>query len=148
MLRDRKSRALGENFASQWLQTRKLKEFTPDPILFPDFDEPLRVAMLEETVLFFESIRDEDRSVLELLDADYTFVNERLARHYGISEVNGDGFRRVSMTGTPRGGILTQASVLAATSTRRALRQSSVANGSWKTSWVLRPRLRRRAWKP
>ena len=129
MLRDRKSRALAENFASQWLQTRKLKEFTPDPILFPDFDEPLRVAMLEETVLFFESIRDEDRSVLELLDADYTFVNERLARHYGISKVKGDGFRRISMTGTPRGGILTQASVLAATS--NPTRTSPVKRGKW-----------------
>ena len=129
MLRDRKSRALAENFASQWLQTRKLKEFAPDPILFPDFDEPLRMAMLEETVLFFESIRDKDRSVLELLDADYTFVNERLARHYGIPGVTGDWFRRVSLTGTPRGGFLTQASVLAATS--NPTRTSPVKRGKW-----------------
>ncbi len=129
MLRDRRSRTLAENFASQWLQTRKLKDFTPDPILFPDFDEPLRMAMLEETVLFFESIRDEDRSVLDLLDADYTFVNERLARHYGISGVKGDVFRRVSMTGMQRGGILTQASVLAATS--NPTRTSPVKRGKW-----------------
>jgi Protein of unknown function (DUF1592)/Protein of unknown function (DUF1588)/Protein of unknown function (DUF1585)/Protein of unknown function (DUF1587)/Protein of unknown function (DUF1595) len=129
MLRDRKSRALAENFASQWLQTRKLKEFTPDPTLFPDFDEPLRVAMREEMLLFFESIRDEDRSVLQLLDADYTFVNERLARHYGISGVQGDGFRRVSVAGTPRGGLLTQASVLAATS--NPTRTSPVKRGKW-----------------
>ncbi len=90
MLRDPKARALAENFASQWLQTRKLKEFTPDPVLFPDFDESLRAAMLTETELFFDSIRDKDRSVLEFLDADYTFVNERLARHYGIAGVTGD----------------------------------------------------------
>ncbi len=129
MLRDRRSRALAENFASQWLQTRKLKDFTPDPILFPDFDEALRMAMLEETVLFFESIRDEDRSILDLLDADYTFVNERLARHYGIPGVKGGGFRRVSVAGTQRGGILTQASVLAATS--NPTRTSPVKRGKW-----------------
>ena len=129
MLRDRKSRALAENFASQWLQTRKLKQFTPDPVLFPDFDEPLRAAMLAETELFFDSIRDEDRSVLEFLDADYTFVNERLARHYGIAGVTGDGFRRVSLAGTPRGGVLTQASVLAATSNPN--RTSPVKRGKW-----------------
>ena len=70
-------RALAENFAGQWLQTRKLKEFMPDPVLFPDFDEPLKNAMLEETVLFFDSIRDDDRSVLELLDSDYSFVRSR-----------------------------------------------------------------------
>ena len=129
MLRDGKSRAMAENFASQWLQTRKLKDFTPDPILFPDFDGPLRAAMVEETVLFFESIRDEDRSVLDLLDADYTFVNERLARHYGIPGVMGDEFRRVSLAGTPRGGLLTQASVLAATS--NPTRTSPVKRGKW-----------------
>ena len=129
MLRDPRSRALAENFAGQWLQTRKLKEFTPDPILFPEFDEPLRTAMLAETELFFESIRDKDRSVLEFLDADYTFVNERLARHYGIPGVKGDGFRRVSLAGTPRGGVLTQASVLAATS--NPTRTSPVKRGKW-----------------
>ena len=116
MLGDPKSRALAENFAGQWLQTRALKEFTPDPALFPDFDEPLRAAMLEETELFFASIQDEDRNVLLLLDADYTFVNGRLARHYGIAGVEGESFRRVSLSGTVRGGVLTQASVLAVTS--------------------------------
>jgi hypothetical protein len=129
MLRNSKSHALAANFASQWLQTRRLKEFTPDPILFPDFDEPLRVAMLEETKLFFESIQDEDRSVMELLDADYTFVNERLARHYGLDRVTGNAFRRVSVAGTPRGGLLTQASVLAATS--NPTRTSPVKRGKW-----------------
>jgi Protein of unknown function (DUF1592)/Protein of unknown function (DUF1588)/Protein of unknown function (DUF1587)/Protein of unknown function (DUF1585)/Protein of unknown function (DUF1595) len=129
MLRDHKARALAENFASQWLQTRKLKEFAPDPVLFPDFDESLRAAMLTETELFFESIRDKDRGVLEFLDADYTFVNERLARHYGIDGIAGDWFRRVSLAGTPRGGVLTQASVLAATSNPN--RTSPVKRGKW-----------------
>jgi hypothetical protein len=129
MLREPRSRALGENFASQWLQTRKLREYIPDPVLFPDFDESLRSAMLRETELFCQSIQDEDRSVLEFLDADYTFVNERLARHYGISGVRGDGFRRVSLAGTPRGGVLTQASILAATS--NPTRTSPVKRGKW-----------------
>ncbi len=129
MLRDRKARALAENFASQWLQTRKLKEFTPDPVLFPDFDQSLREAMVTETELFFDSIRDQDRGILEFLDADYTFVNERLARHYGIDGVAGDWFRRVSLAGTSRGGVLTQASVLAATSNPN--RTSPVKRGKW-----------------
>jgi Protein of unknown function (DUF1592)/Protein of unknown function (DUF1588)/Protein of unknown function (DUF1587)/Protein of unknown function (DUF1585)/Protein of unknown function (DUF1595) len=129
MLRDPKARALAENFASQWLQTRKLKEFTPDPVLFPDFDESLRAAMTTETELFFESIRDNDRSVLEFLVADYTFVNERLARYYGIAGVTSDWFRRVSLAGTPRGGVLTQASVLTATSNPN--RSSPVKRGKW-----------------
>jgi hypothetical protein len=129
MLRDHKARALAENFAGQWLQTRKLNEFTPDPILYPDFDDSLREAMLMETELFFDSIRDKDRAVLEFLDADYTFVNERLARYYGIAGVTGDWFRRVSLAGTPRGGVLTQASVLAATSNPN--RTSPVKRGKW-----------------
>jgi hypothetical protein len=129
MLRDRRSRALTENFASQWLQTRKLEEFVPDPVLFPGFDESLRSAMLEETRLFCGSIQVEDRSVLEFLDADYTFVNERLARHYGIPGVVGDAFRRVSVAGTPRGGVLTQASILTATS--NPTRTSPVKRGKW-----------------
>jgi hypothetical protein len=129
MLRDPKARALAENFAGQWLQTRKLKEFTPDPILFPDFDESLRESMLEETELFCESIQNEDRSVLEFLGADYSFVNQRLARHYNIPGVVGDGFHRVSLAGTPRGGVLTQASVLAVTS--NPTRTSPVKRGKW-----------------
>jgi hypothetical protein len=129
MLRDRNARALAESFAPQWLQTRKLKEFTPDPTLFPDFDESLRAAMLVETELFFESIRDKDRDVREFLDADYTFVNERLAQHYGITGVRGGWFRRVSLAGTHRGGVLTQASVLAATSNPN--RTSPVKRGKW-----------------
>jgi Protein of unknown function (DUF1592)/Protein of unknown function (DUF1588)/Protein of unknown function (DUF1585)/Protein of unknown function (DUF1587)/Protein of unknown function (DUF1595)/Planctomycete cytochrome C len=129
MLRDPKSRALAENFVSQWLQTRKLKEVAPDPLLFPDFDDSLRESMLEETELFCESIQNEDRSVLEFLVADYSFVNERLARHYNIPGVAGEGFQRVSLAGTPRGGVLTQASVLTATS--NPTRTSPVKRGKW-----------------
>jgi hypothetical protein len=129
MLRDPRSHTLAANFASQWLQTRRLEQFRPDPALFPDFDESLRSAMLQETELFYASIQDEDRSVLEFLDADYTFVNERLARHYGIPGVVGAELRRVSLAGTPRGGVLTQASILAATS--NPTRTSPVKRGKW-----------------
>ena len=129
MLKDPRSRALAENFAAQWLQTRKLKEFTPDPTRFPDFDEALRSAMLEETRLFFATIQEEDRDVRDFLDADFTFVNERLARHYGIEGIIGDHFRRVSLSGTVRGGVLTQASVLTATS--NPTRTSPVKRGKW-----------------
>jgi len=129
MLVDPKSQALVENFASQWLQTRNLKTFAPDPGRFPDFDEPLRAAMLKETELFFEAVMKEDRSVLDFLDADFTFVNERLARHYGISGIKGEEFRRVSLAGTPRGGVLTLASVLSVTS--NPTRTSPVKRGKW-----------------
>jgi hypothetical protein len=129
MLRNPRSRSLAENFASQWLQTRALKELVPDPGSFPDFDEPLRAAMFQETELFFAAIVREDRSVLEFLDADFTFVNERLARHYGIPGVQGDEFRRVSLAGTPRAGVLTQASVLTVTS--NPTRTSPVKRGKW-----------------
>jgi hypothetical protein len=129
MLRDPRSHALAENFGGQWLQTRKLREFVPDPVLFPNFDELLKSAMLEETRLFCVSIQDEDRSVLEFLDADYSFVNERLARHYGIPGIQGESFRRVTFAGTARGGVLTQASILTATS--NPTRTSPVKRGKW-----------------
>jgi hypothetical protein len=129
MLRDPRSRAVAENLAGQWLQTRKLKDFMPDTTLFPDFDHSLRESMLKETELFCESIQNEDRSVLEFLIADYTFVNERLARHYNIDGVTGDSFRRVTLAGTPRGGVLTQASVL--TTTSNPTRTSPVKRGKW-----------------
>ena len=129
MLQSPRSRALVDNFAGQWLQLRNLKGFTPDPARFPGFDEPLRSAMLQETELFFEHVVREDRSVLEFLDANYTFVNERLARHYGIPGVTGDRFRRVDLTGTPRGGILTHASILTVTS--NPTRTSPVKRGKW-----------------
>jgi mono/diheme cytochrome c family protein len=129
MLKDRRSRALVDNFAGQWLQLRNLKEFKPDPDLFPSFDEKLRSAMLKETELFFENVVREDRSILDFIDSDYTFVNERLAKHYGLSGVKGEAFRRVSLTGTPRGGILTQAAVLSVTS--NPTRTSPVKRGKW-----------------
>jgi mono/diheme cytochrome c family protein len=129
MLKDPRSRALVDNFAGQWLQLRSLKEFKPDPEMFPSFDEKLRAAMLKETELFFENIVREDRGIVEFIDADYTFVNERLAKHYGISGVKGEEFRRVSLTGTPRGGILTQAAVLSVTS--NPTRTSPVKRGKW-----------------
>ena len=129
MLRDPKSRALVDNFASQWLQIRNLKTVTPDTSQFPNFNEKLRADMARETELVFDYVMREDRSMLEFLDADYTFVNERLARHYGIAGVQGEAFRKVSLTGSPRGGVLTQASVLTVTS--NPTRTSPVKRGKW-----------------
>jgi hypothetical protein len=129
MLKDPKARALVDNFAGQWLQTRNLKTATPDPGRFPTFDEPLRAAMLKETELFFEAVVKEDRSVLDFLDADFTFLNERLARHYGIAGVKGEEFRRVALTGAERGGLVTQASILTVTS--NPTRTSPVKRGKW-----------------
>src|SRR5262249_48001239 len=128
MLKDSRARALVDNFASQWLQLRNLKGFMPDPKRFPSFNESLRWAMLRETELFFEHIVHEDRSLLEFLDADYTFLNERLAKHYGIPFVKGEEFRKVLLEGQ-RGGILTHASVLSITS--NPTRTSPVKRGKW-----------------
>jgi mono/diheme cytochrome c family protein len=116
MLRDPKARALAENFAGQWLEIRRLESVQPDRDRFPDFDDYLRVSMLKETELFFQNIVQEDRSILDFISAKYTFLNERLARHYGIKGVSGAAFRKVDLTGTPRAGILTQASVLTVSS--------------------------------
>jgi hypothetical protein len=129
MLADPRAQAFAADFAEQWLQTRRLVELAPDPKLFPDFDESLRSAMIRETRLFCRSIQDEDRSILDFIDADDTFVNERLAQHYGLAGVVGDDFRRVSLAGTPRRGILTQASILAVTS--NPTRTSPVKRGKW-----------------
>jgi hypothetical protein len=129
MLRDPRARALAENFGGQWLHTRALSESAPDPALFPHFDNDLRRAMQEETERFLDYMIREDRSVLELLSADYTFVNERLARHYGIPGVRGRHFQRVSLAGTPRAGVLTHASVLTVTS--GPTRTSPVRRGKW-----------------
>ena len=104
MLKDAKSRALVENFAGQWLQIRNLKLVTPDYFQYPEFDDELRGAMAQETEMFFESIVREDRSLLDFIDADYTFVNQRLARHYGLPDFKGEGFQRVSLKGTPGAG--------------------------------------------
>ncbi len=129
MLRDPRSGALAENFAEQWLQTRFLAGSTPDPDTFPAFDPALRAAMREETRLFFSAIVREDRSVLEFVDSEFTYVNERLARHYGMEDVSGAEFRKVSVAGTPRGGVLTQGSVLTLTS--YPTRTSPVFRGKW-----------------
>jgi mono/diheme cytochrome c family protein len=129
MMRDPKSRALAEEFAPQWLQTRGMITVAPDPAQFPTFDDDLRRAMLRETELFFDEIVRADHPVTDLLDADFTFINERLARHYGIGGVSGDEFRRVSLAGTNRGGVLTQAAVLTVTS--NPTRTSPVKRGRW-----------------
>jgi mono/diheme cytochrome c family protein len=135
MLKDPKAKALVENFGMQWLQLRNLKTVAPDPKLFPEFDDRLRAAMLQETELFFEAVMREDRSILDLLDADFTYVNGRLARHYGISGVYGDEFRRVALTGGQRGGLLTQASILTVTS--NPTRTSPVKRGKWVLEQIL-----------
>ena len=116
MLEDPRSDRFVENFVGQWLQIRKLGGVTPDANLYPGFDDALRTAMRGETERYFAHVLREDRSVLELLDSDYTFLNEALARHYGIEGVSGDGLRKVSLADRRRGGVLTQASVLTLTS--------------------------------
>jgi hypothetical protein len=129
MLADQRATALVDNFASQWLFLRNLKSFTPDLQIFPDFDDNLRASMGEETRLFFASIIREDRSAMDLLNADYTFVNERLARHYGIPNIYGNQFRRVKIETPERRGLLGQASILAVTSYPN--RTSPVQRGKW-----------------
>jgi hypothetical protein len=135
MLKHPKSRALVDNFAMQWLQVRRLKRATPDTKRFPAFDDDLRQAMLQETELCFAHVMKEDRSLLEFLDADYTFLNERLARHYGIAGVTGNEFRLVKLTDPDRGGVLTQASVLTVTS--NPTRTSPVKRGKWVLEQLL-----------
>ena len=129
MLADRRSNALIANFAEQWLFLRNLKTAAPDLEAFPDFDDNLRRAMKEETTLFFDSIMREDRSVVDLLNADYTFVNERLARHYGMPNIYGSQFRRVKVPSDARRGLLGQASILTVTSYPN--RTSPVERGKW-----------------
>ncbi len=129
MLADPKSRALVDNFASQWLMLRNLKSHIPTPGDFPNFDNELRQAFRQETELFFESVMRDDRSVLDLLNADYTFVNERLARHYRIPNVYGSHFRRVTLTSEARRGLLGQGSILTITSYPN--RTSPVLRGKW-----------------
>jgi mono/diheme cytochrome c family protein len=129
MLADPKSHALVENFAGQWLHLRNVRSVLPNSDEFPDFDDNLRESFRRETELFFESIIREDRNVLDLLTAAYTFVNERLARHYGIPGVYGSRFRRVAVTDEARKGLLGQGSILAVTS--HAERTSPVVRGKW-----------------
>ncbi len=129
MLADPKSRALVDNFAGQWMQLRTLDIVSPDEKLFPGFDAPLRAAFRRETESLFEHVLQKDRPITEFLTADYTFVNEPLARHYGISGVHGPDFVRVSLKGTGRSGVLTHASVLTLTSNPN--RTSPVKRGKW-----------------
>jgi len=152
MLKDPKSSALVENFAMQWLQLRRLSTFAPDAKLFPNFNDKLRDAMLTETSMFFDAVMREDRSILELIDADFTFLNEPLSRHYGIADtmgnwsnqkvmrpggqpIRGEKFVRVSLSGRERGGLITQASVLTVTS--NPTRTSPVKRGRWVLEQIL-----------
>ena len=129
LLRDPRSQALVDNFATRWLELNKLSGVVPDTDLYPEFDENLRDAMAQETRLFVASQLREDRSVTDLLTADYTFLNERLAKHYGIPNIYGNRFRRVTFTDDRRGGLLGQASVLTVTSYPN--RTSVVMRGKW-----------------
>ncbi|HEY7185128.1 MAG TPA: DUF1592 domain-containing protein, partial [Vicinamibacterales bacterium] len=129
MLADERSNAIVSNFAGQWLHLRNVRSVQPNSDEFPDFDDNLRQAFRRETELLFDSLIREDRSVLDLLRADYTFVNERLARHYGIPGIHGSRFRRVAVTDEARKGLLGHGSVLSVTS--HAERTSPVLRGKW-----------------
>ncbi|HEX3745918.1 MAG TPA: DUF1592 domain-containing protein [Bryobacteraceae bacterium] len=129
MLDDPKSQALVDNFAGQWLYLRKLQLSRPDPDAFPEFDDSLRQAFRTETSLFFQDVLRQDRSVMDLIDANYTFLNQRLAQHYGIPNVYGPQFRKVVLTDPNRGGLLGQGSILTVTSYPN--RTSVVQRGKW-----------------
>jgi hypothetical protein len=135
MLQDPKSDALISNFFGQWLELRNLDSIRPDPDDFPAFNTQLRIAMYTESKLFVQSIVREDRSIIDLLNGKYTFLNERLATFYGIPGVVGNQFRRVDLDGTQRSGVLTQASVLTVTS--YPTRTSPVLRGKWILENVL-----------
>ena len=136
MLADPRSRNLASNFAGQWLMLRNLGSVNPNVRLYPDFDDNLRQAFREETERLFDSVLREDRSVLDLLKADYTFLNERLAKHYGIPDVYGSRFRRVALPeNSRRGGLLRHGSILAVTS--YATRTSPVIRGKWVLDNIL-----------
>jgi len=135
LLGDVRSKALVINFGGQWLQLRQLRSVSPDPETFPYFDDNLREAFHQETELFLESLLREDRSILDLLDADHTFVNERLARHYGIPNIYGSHFRRVELKEEHRRGLLGKGSILTVTS--YANRTSPVLRGKWVLDHIL-----------
>lgn len=135
MLKDPRSRALVENFGGQWLQLRNLRIASPDAKTFPGYDDALRLAMQQETEAFFEHIVREDRPVLDFLNANYTFVNGRLAKHYGIGGVAGEKFQRVSLKGTGRAGVLTQGAILTLTS--NPTRTSPVKRGKYVLENIL-----------
>jgi len=129
LLSDHRSKALVSNFAFQWLRVREIDNAMPDAILYPNFDGNLKTAMRREVEMFIDSIFDEDRSVLDLLTADYTYLNERLAAHYGVPDVRGNQMRRVTLTDSRRFGILGKGGLLVITSYPN--RTSSVLRGSW-----------------
>jgi mono/diheme cytochrome c family protein len=129
MLADPKAKALVDNFAGQWLHLRNIPSWRPDPEKYPQFDDSLRSALQKETELFFGYIVREDRRVTDFLNADYTFLNERLARHYGVPGVRGSYFRRVALTNPERGGLLSHGSILTVTS--YPTRTSPVLRGKW-----------------
>jgi hypothetical protein len=129
MLGDARADAFVENFAGQWLPIRNLRNIAPNTDEFPDFDHDLRQAFERETELFFGSIMREDRNVLDLMRADYTFVNERLAKHYGLPDVYGSHFRRVTLQDDARRGLLGKGSILMVTS--RADRTAPTLRGKW-----------------
>jgi mono/diheme cytochrome c family protein len=129
MLADPKSDAIIQNFAGQWLYLRNLKNFQPNSLEFPDFDDNLRQAFQKETELFFASVMHEDRNVLDLMTADYTFLNERLAKHYHIPNIYGSHFRRVTLTDDARKGLLGKGAILMVTS--HPDRTSPVVRGKW-----------------
>ena len=129
MLADPKGKALVDNFAGQWLHLRNVPIWRPDPEKYPQFDDSLRAALQKETELFFAYIVKEDRRVIDFLNADYTFLNERLARHYGIPNVRGNYFRKVALSNPERGGLLSHGSILTVTS--YPTRTSPVLRGKW-----------------
>jgi hypothetical protein len=129
MLKDPKSKALVENFGGQWLRFRALESIQPDPVVFMAFDDYLRISMQRETEMFLQNLLTNDGNILDLLNGKYSFLNEELARFYGIPGVVGPEFRKVDLTGTPRGGVLTQGSVL--TTSSYATRTSVVLRGKW-----------------
>jgi hypothetical protein len=135
MLKDPKGQSFIESFSGQWLQTRNLKLMTPDPKMFPTFDEQLRESMRLETELFFGEIVRDNHSILDLLDADFTYVNERLAKHYGLTGVTGEQLQRVKLDGNQRAGVLTHASILTLTS--NPTRTSPVKRGKWMLENIL-----------
>jgi hypothetical protein len=135
MLRDPRARSLAENFAVQWLQLRRLETHVADPKRFPAFDEKLREAFRREVELLFDEVVREDRNVLTLLDADFTYLNERLARHYGIEGVRGEEMRRVELQDPRRGGVLMMGGILTVTS--NPTRTSPVKRGKWVLETIL-----------
>jgi mono/diheme cytochrome c family protein len=135
MLADSKSQSLVSNFAGQWLFLRNISRVQPDPVAFPNFDENLRYALQRETELLVESMVAEDRSVVDLLDSDYTYLNERLAEHYGIEGIYGSEFRRVNLEDDTRHGLLGQASILTVTSYPN--RTAPTIRGKWVLEQLL-----------